>query len=123
MDYKLDYTDKGEYTHFVVEGKDSLETTRAFWTEVYNISKRKGYFRVLVEEHLEGQLTPAEMFEVCQELPELMRGIPLRIAHVDVVSEHLVDNELGETVAHNRGMEVKVFDNLDNALDWLLERA
>jgi hypothetical protein len=48
------------------------------------------------------------------------RGVSPAIPFAYVLKEPVLDPErFGETVAINRGMRIKVFDNLEDALKWL----
>ena len=48
------------------------------------------------------------------------RGVSLATPFAYVLTEPVLDpDRFGETVAVNRGMTVKAFDNLDAALQWL----
>ena len=48
------------------------------------------------------------------------RGVPPSTPFAYVLRAPVMDHEkFGETVAVNRGMRIRVFDNLEDALEWL----
>ena len=85
--------------------------------EVTNISKHG--FWVLVDDRA---VTAIPSFEDLYQFGStfLDSGFPLyiKIAHV-VNTISLSDHEFLETVAVNRGANVKTFQNIDTALEWL----
>ena len=63
----------------------------------------------------------AEGFQLAADLPLMgFRGV--RIAFCDRYAAHQELNEFGEIVATNRGLFAKVFNNFNEAENWLLDR-
>jgi len=120
LSYILEQESKKDYTHFTVSGKDSVEVSLAYMREIFEICREQKITRVFIEESLEGQLSPTQMFEVTSRFSEMTRGLSVRVAHYDTHADHAQDNAFGETVARNRGVELRTFSDENSALNWLL---
>lgn len=107
-----------DYLVFRIEGQDSFQYSLDYWKEIADICKQKNIFKILVIESLIGQISISEMYELCEKLSLLVLGID--IAFIDKDKTHASDNLFGETVARNRGVNIRDFDTETDALDWLL---
>lgn len=120
-DYRLTFDNKPEYLHVLVEGEhDSYDISRRFWSEIATECERLGPSRLLVEEDLKEQLPSiADTYQGAAERQEMgLAGI--RIAFLDRHPDQHEQNQFGELVARNRGINMKVFSDRAEALDWLL---
>ena len=120
-EYRLSFDNKPEYLHALVEGeRDSYEISRRFWSEIAEECERVRPARLLVEEDLKEQLPSiADTYQGAAERPDMgLAGI--RIAFLDRHPEQHEQNQFGELVARNRGINMKVFSDREEALDWLL---
>lgn len=106
------------YLTIHVKGKDSLSFSLEYWRKIGEICRQKNVNKVLVIEELEGQISVSDMFALCEQLPKLVGGID--IAFIDIEKEHSKDNLFGETVARNRGCNIKDFTDEHQAAKWLL---
>ena len=75
--------------------------------------------RVLIDENIEQGAPMADVFRLATELPRMGFG-PTRIAFVDRFLDHSEINEFAELVAVNRGLNGKIFNDQELALEWLL---
>ena len=73
----------------------------------------------MVEEHLEGpRLGTFDVFQIAKEGTEKNQGVIREIAFVDInASGDLM--KFAETVAGNRGLQMKVFNTVQDAENWL----
>ena len=120
-EYRLTFDNKPEYLHALVEGEqDSYQISRRFWSEIAAESERLRPTRLLVEEDLKEQLPSiADTYQGATERQDMgLAGI--RIAFLDRHPEQHEQNQFGELVARNRGINMKVFSDRDEALEWLL---
>jgi hypothetical protein len=69
-------------------------------------------------ENFQNQLSVIEILEVAKAVAEMFQG-KMRIAHVDKHMTDLELNKFGEVVASNRGLVVRVFNNLEKAKEWI----
>jgi hypothetical protein len=123
MDYELEIDrDAGFVTARLagVRRPDSLIEAAA---EITADCRDRGIFRVLIDvREMTGQLDTLETFDVAG------RGIPNRTEARRLIRSAILDRteniqriRFFETVAVNRGLTVKVFDDETDAVRWLLE--
>ena len=120
-EYRLTFDNKPEYLHALVEGEhDSYQISRRFWSEIAAECERLRPARLLVEEDLKEQLPSiADTYQGATERPDMgLAGI--RIAFLDRHPDQHEQNQFGELVARNRGINMKVFSDRAAALEWLL---
>lgn len=115
----LKFEHRPKYLYAYVSGeKDSYEISKQYWTEIAERLKESGFDRVLIDEDIEEVVSLMDEFQLVSELPEIgFTGI--RIAFYDRKIEHKDLNEFGELVASNRGMNARVFNDLELAVAWI----
>jgi hypothetical protein len=121
--YQLTFAEESGYVHFRVTGKNSRETVRGYFADIYDTCVKNEYREILIEEHLEGPgLGLFDIFEVVSEESEKAWRYLRRIAFVDTNPEHSVpDMMFAETVATNRGVNTRMFHSVAEAEGWLSE--
>jgi hypothetical protein len=118
--YRLTFEHRPGYLYAYVEGEeDSYEISRAYWQDIADECREKKYKKALVVEDLVESGTIAEAYQLCSEMPQ-MGYIGIKVAFVDRYSEQSEENQFGELVAVNRGINVKIFTDTDDAEKWLL---
>jgi len=105
---------------FVAGPQDSRTISTQFWSAVHRKAVALGASKVLVEEDFPNRLTTMETFDVAEYVAKLFGGC-VKIAHFDRHPSDFDLNKFGETVAVNRGLWTRVFDNLADAEEWLKE--
>ena len=118
--YSIAFNDHADHLYARVEGKaDSYEISQTYWAEIAAECEKRGTKKLFVEERLEQQIPSiADTYQAAAERHEMgLNGI--KIAFFDAFGEQLDQNQFGELVARNRGINVKVFDDFDAALKWL----
>ena len=111
-----------DYLHVTVTGDNTAEDIGAYLLEIGNMSVEHQRPRVLIEENLMGpSLRMSILFglviKAVQQVPETLH----RIAYVDMNPQHDRNAlQFAETVAVNRGVDVKFFITVAQALEWLL---
>jgi hypothetical protein len=119
--YKIAFEDYGDHLHARIEGEaDSYEISQMYWAEIAAECEKRGTKKLFVEERLEQQIPSiADTYQTAAERHEMgLAGI--KIAFYDAIADQLDQNQFGELVARNRGVNVKVFDDTAAALAWLL---
>lgn len=99
------------------ESADEDEVLDA-WRRIAAECTRIGAPKVLVETRLKRQLSVAGCYHVSRELPNMGFG-SVRIAFLDRRNLDFERIRFGETVAVNRGMYGRVFNDLREAEEWL----
>jgi hypothetical protein len=118
--YIISTTYHENYLHVKVQGQNSPSTVKAYLLHVADLCRKGNYSAVLIEEFLSGpSLGMAEVFEtVMSGSPEALTFS--RIAYVDVNKQH--DGErmkFAELIASNQGINVRIFDEVHQAAEWL----
>lgn len=117
--YSLTFECRPQYLYVFVTGeKDSYEISIRYWREIAGECNKSGIKKVLIEEDIKENLSMHDTYRLASEIPQLgFAGI--RIAFIDLQSEQQQLNQFGETVASNRGLLVRVFNNANEAEKWL----
>ncbi|HET6268170.1 MAG TPA: hypothetical protein VFG11_10670 [Acidobacteriota bacterium] len=121
MAYRLKITEKEGYSHIQITGENSLETVRNYLAEINRECRQRGFTHILVEEFLHGEsLSIFDVFQIASQGSAEAAGFFRKIAYVDRNVEHsTMKMEFAETVASNRGLNVRMFSNTMDAEDWL----
>jgi hypothetical protein len=118
--YELTFEHRPQYLYAYVTGeKDSYEISKQFWQEIAAECRKTEYKKILIEEDIAENVSMAEMYRFASEIPQL-GFFGIRVAFVDLQDEQQQLNQFGETVATNRGLLSRVFNNAIEAEKWLL---
>jgi hypothetical protein len=117
-DLTLEY--RPQYLYAFIRGeKDSYEISRQYWQEIADECNRSGIKKVLIEEDIAENISMPDMYRFASEIPEFgFHGV--RVAFVDRQESQYQLNQFGETVATNRGLVSRVFNNFADGEKWLL---
>ena len=122
MTYDLTITDKDDWLHATVTGPNTIGNVDGYMQELFEACRKSDCSRLLIEERLEGpRLSTLEVFKVVSKRAEESRGYFMSIAYVDLNAEGDLMT-FAETVAKNRGSQVKVLPTVIEAEDWLSKR-
>lgn len=120
MSYHLTIEEKPSYLHAKVTGTHNAQNARRFLVEVHEACVQRNFSRVLLEMNFSGRsMDIFSIFDVISERsPDALKFE--RIAYVDASSERDPQQaKFAETVANNRGVNVRLFRNLDDAERWI----
>ena len=118
MTYTLNIEVNPTYMHATITGTNSRDVVSQYLYELLQECVKRNCFRVLIEENLQGpRLDAMEVFAVVSEGSMKALGKFEALAYVDEKMGEMA--EFAETIAINRGMPISVFDNVDDAKDWL----
>jgi len=121
MSYTVTFEDKPGYLHARVTGSNSRENVLAYLGDVYRACVARDAGVVLIEEYLLGPSIPlSSVFQVVDaRAPKALHAIT-KIAYVDTNPEHdLTRMEFAEDVAVNRGLNMRLFPTVAEAVRWL----
>ena len=119
--YQLTIEECPGYLHATVVGSRTAENATRFFREVAAACARSGHLAVLLEMRLSGpSLDAGSIFRVISaRAPE---GSKLqRIAYVEASVDDPAMPRFAETVAQNRGVNVRLFPDVASAARWLSE--
>jgi len=121
MSYQLAIDVTPGYLHARVTGENSREAVLGYLADLRQACLAHDRTNVLVEENLRGpSLDMVTIFRVIAGDAAQNAVVGLRIAYVDTNPEHAADRmQFAETVAVNRGIQVRVFASVAEAVAWL----
>lgn len=118
--YMLRFEKRSGYLMIRIDGvHDSANLTIHYWDQINRICKELNYKKILVVERLRRQVSLEEAFNVaCRFNYEAFEGI--KIAFVDMLPKHSEINEFTARMSANHGLNIKVFEQIPSAREWLL---
>jgi hypothetical protein len=120
MSYVLSIEERPSYLHAKVSGRRSAENARRFLLEVHEAWTRRNCTALLLEMNLSGpSLSVLTIYNLIAERAPHAFGLR-RIAYVEVGPGHdPAQARFAETVARNRGVNVRLFPTVEDAAVWL----
>lgn len=120
--YQITFEHRPQYLYVYVTGEhDSYEISRQYWLEVAEECSKTECKKVLIDEDIKELVSMSEVYQLASEVPKMgFQGVP--VAFFDRFAEHDELNQFGGLVAANRGLLVRVFNNFEEAENWLLDR-
>ena len=94
------------------------DATLACWATVVEECQRRHCDKVVVVQNKPSSLTCFDMYDLMERL-QAMKPPGLKVAFVDLHPDRRAVGEFGETVAVNRGLSARYFDNVPAAEAWL----
>jgi hypothetical protein len=115
--YEIILEDRGKYLYALVKG-DVLkpEIAKQYWDEIAEKAFDLRLTRILIEKDFSETVSAPEMLEMGDYLGKLLAT--KRVAFLDR-HENIAINNLGEKIAINRGVNMKVFQEVAEAEEWL----
>ena len=122
MPYELSTVPLDNYLHVKVRGQNDTTTVNAYLLDVARLCRKHKYSAVLIEEFLSGpSLSMADIFNIIRNRSSDAWFLS-HIAYVDTNSEHdFGQMKFAEMVALNEGVQVRMFQDLKAAHDWLAQ--
>ena len=121
MSYKLYLKEVEDYLKVKVVGERKKDDVIAAAIEIKEICQASKIFKVLVDvREFKGRLESFETYDVVSvEFPKIKKNdINLAVAIVDDVRFKL-KYRFFETVARNRGFNIRLFGDVEKAIQWL----
>jgi hypothetical protein len=122
MSYDLVIEEKPQYLHARVSGTHSEQNAHRFLVDVHEAWVERNCSSVLLEMNFSGpSLSTLSIFNVISDRAPHAIGLK-RIAYVDGGAGHDAQQaRFAETVARNRGVNVRLFGTVGEAERWLRE--
>jgi hypothetical protein len=121
LSYELRIQGAPTYLHVVVTGNNTPDVVRSYLREVQQLCANRGCTALLIEENLDGPGMPVgEIYGIVSESSDYPIARLLKVAFVNLNMEHSTSNvRFAETVARNRGVNIRAFRNVQDAQAWL----
>ena len=121
--YELQFEVLGDMLRVEIRGNrangDLSRNAKAAWSRIAAVCSENNLSRILVVSHATGKYRSYDAYEINSTLEECGLRKSWRIAFVNLDAESYEDIEFGETVAANRGFQLRVFPSEEVALAWL----
>jgi hypothetical protein len=115
--YNLEMEDRGEYLYALAGGeKLTSEIAKLYWDEIAEECFRLEKSKILIEKDFPEHVSAPEMLDMGVYLGSILAN--KKIAFIDRYKNESV-NELGKKIARNRGVIMRVFQNVKEAEEWL----
>lgn len=110
------------YLHARATGAHTPQNALRYFIEVHKACVERGFDRVLLDMALSGPpMSPSEIFAVISE--RSYEGSKLkRIAYLDTTGRDVHEMKFAETVAVNRGVNIRLFLDEEQAKLWISEK-
>jgi hypothetical protein len=120
MPYELTTIPFENYLHVKVRGQNNTATVSAYLLDVARLCRKHNYSAVLIEEYLSGpSLSMADIFNIIRNRSSDAWFLS-HIAYVDINVDHdFGQMKFAEMVALNEGVQVRMFQDLNAAHQWL----
>lgn len=116
--YKLKIENREGYLYALVGGRTlTPEISRQYWDEIAEECKKLGKTKIMIEKDFSESVSAPEMLEMGVYLGKILAS--RKNAFLDLHGNAEI-NELGKTIARNQGVQMKVFDNANDAEKWLI---
>lgn len=124
MAYDLKAVRKDSYLHVLVTGDNTPEDVAGYLSQIRQVCAEYGLSKVLIEENLAGPpIDTVDVYDVVSAASVGVAPAIRQVAFVDTNPEHdFAAMEFAETVAFNRGVNVKVFRDVPSAAKWIREQ-
>ena len=112
----MSFEDADGYLIVRIQGEWTSDTLGQAIQDTANLAKQRGLTRILADLHeLAAPSTEFTRFQVGQQAVKYF-GFHLKVA---VVYTEEFTNKFAENIAVNRGVNLRIFFNLDEAVSWL----
>ena len=125
MSYKVNFKENVEYLRVEISGTRTrsreVDDAIKVWSQVAEIGKAKNITHILAIIEITGFMPTMASFDIGNLAEKFGWRRSFKLAVVTSDEESRKANLFTETVAVNRGFDVKIFDNEQNAKIWLLD--
>ena len=125
MPYEYNIDNREDHLRVEVRGHRRIETADAdnlqLWSDVARACNESGITRVLTIYRMTGPFLPLVIFDLADNPRQIGWTKEHKVALVDGSGAQFEDWKTVETVAINRGFNVRAFEGTGAAEDWLLE--
>jgi hypothetical protein len=124
MAYDMKVIREDNYLHVVVTGDNTPADVAGYLDRIRGVCAEHGLSKVLIEENLTGPpFETVDVYDVVSVASEGVAPAIRYIAFVDTNPQHaFAAMEFAETVAVNRGVNVRVFRDVPSATEWIGRR-
>lgn len=110
---------KDRYYEFILEGEFNAENVNRQITQIAEICKKDRVNKIMaILTELSGVISTVDRYSIGKHGASYYLGVKVAVV---LREDHMKDDLLGETVARNRGLNVKDFTSREKAEKWLID--
>lgn len=118
--YEIKYKKEDNYLHVHTTGEEDIQASLAIWSQVINKCFKENFTKILfVEETKQDHQNLLEIGELMSQARKIGAHLIEKIAFIDLEKSHSHYNRFGEINVNGKGVNAKIFDDVDEAIDWL----
>jgi hypothetical protein len=117
--YTLTFEDRGSYLYVYLAGADSFAASLSYWNEIVDRVRKFDFRRLLFHENLLGDVNEGELYDILMDILPAPAGLKIAFYDENKTDEQI--NELGQLIAANRGANIRIFQSLESAQDWIMQ--
>ena len=121
VEYDVKMKVEGDCLRYFISGQRSLKAAYQMWQQIYRDCEKHNISKVHATVLLTGQIDKMEVPLLIHKLVELNNSRPITCAWVDHNAKSYLDNLIGETIPRPDDMNIRIFNNEQDALRWLGE--
>ena len=120
MSYELSYKHEPNYLHVQVTGIRTIENIIAMLKDYHAVSDKHGYSKVVLDVRgMTGKLGVFNAYKLGKKnVQEFSQPGQLKVSIIDL-EENRELSEFMENVVVNAGFNVRIFSDVDEAMEWL----
>ena len=117
--YVINFQDGPNYLYALVHSDQyGYDVLAGFLREIADECRKRNFTQVMIEENISATTSEEDVFRIASELPQLGFS-DIRMAYIDRFSDQKELNEYGRKVAEDSGVDVRIFNSLEEAAEWL----
>jgi hypothetical protein len=117
--FNFEFEHRGTYLYAHLTGEDSFAASLDYWNQMADKVRELKLNKLLVHEKMTGTVSEGEMFDLVSDL--LTVSTALQVAVYDENCGDQDINQLGQLIASNRGIDIMIFQSLEDAETWLTQ--
>jgi hypothetical protein len=119
MRHELEITFKGKYIEIISNGEKSYQSSLRLWASALKVSKENKCYKVLGIATSSQAPSTIDSYKHAELLHNFKVDYKYKIAWVELNPEEFEGIKFLENVLVNRGMNVKLFEDVETAKTWL----
>lgn len=122
MKHELQVTFENDFVQILSKGEKSLETSLNLWKETIQVCNQHKCYKILGLATSIKPPTTIESYKHADLLHDFKIDHTYKIAWIEFNPEAVGSIKFLENVLFNRGLDVKLFQDVDEAKSWLLSK-
>ncbi len=121
--YEVKFKDKDLYTEVFVSGERTssqrIKGSKA-WAEIAAYCNDHEVKKLLIISKLKGSISATSSYHISNSLEYFGLNKDIKISFVELGKQSLEMNSISSRYSRQRGYEIRVFDNVEDAVSWLI---